>query len=245
MRTILITAACMFILTLLSAQSETADSTLRYSIRASYGLQSLISPSADGLSSDINELNLDPKNPLFSTNTSESYPAFTVGGAIYGLKGKNIFLSLTYSRNRHDRTSSFLFHATDINGNSSDLNASIYSDHRTNSFMIGSGWIDRLSNNGMLFLEANGIFLTGTIEETMVVSGYRPVKSTVDGIGAGGKLGVGMVLPLFGPVSLRLDGNFTLAYVWYNTDYEKYSGDHLFGYSSFGCSAGLEFFLWE
>lgn len=245
MRTLLITAATLFMLTLLSAQSESADSTLRYSIRASYGLQTLTSLSAENLSSDINELNLDPKNPLFSTNTSESYPAFTVGGAIYGLKGRKIFLSLAYSRNRHDRTSSFLFHATDINGNASDLVASIYSDHRTNSFMIGSGWIDRLSHNGMLFLEANGIFLTGTIEETMTVSGYRPVKSSISGTGFGGKLGVGLVLPLFGPVSLRLDGNYSLAYLWYNSDDHQYSGDLLFGYSSFGCTAGLEFFLWE
>lgn len=95
----------------------------------------------------------------------------------------------------------------------------------------------------MFFVEANGMFLTGTIEETMVVNGYRPVKSTIDGTGVGGRVGTGLVLPLIGPVSLRVDGNFTLAYIWYNTDYERYSGDHFFDYASFGCTAGLEIFL--
>ncbi len=228
-----------------SESGESADSTTRFSIRAAYGVQPLISPSAKRLSDDINELNLDRNHPLFSTNVSENYPAVTVGGTIYGLNRKNLFVAMNYSQHRYDRTSSFIFQGTDINGNPSDRPASIYSDHRTHLIMLGGGLINHLSNHGMVIVEASCIYLLGTIDETMTVSGFKEVKSTIDGSGAGGRFNAGLSLPLFGPVSLRLDGNFSLVYVWYNTDYNKYSGNHLFEYASFGCSAGLEFFLWE
>ncbi|MBP6672617.1 MAG: hypothetical protein KA247_05680, partial [Bacteroidetes bacterium] len=221
MRTLLsIFMTAILSVSVLTAQSKSAvaaDSITRYSIRASYGVQPLISPSAKGLSDDINKLNLDRKHPLFSTSVSENYPAVTIGATIYGLNRKNLFVTLSYTQQRYDRTSSFIFQATDINGNPSDRPASIYSDHRTHSIMLGGGWSSHLSNSGMVTVEASCIYLLGTIDETMTVSGFREVKSTIDGSGAGGRFNAGLSLPLFGPVSLRLDGNFTLTYVWYNT----------------------------